>query len=105
MDVNVKILIVILLLAAGSFLMVVASIGVLRFPDVYSRMHPAGKVDTFGQTLILLGLAVYQGISPLTIKILLIILFLYVINPAATHFLAQAAYQSGLKPWQKNKND
>ena len=46
-------------LVSGCFLIVVASIGIVRFPDFYSRMHPAGKTDTLGQGLALIGLMVY----------------------------------------------
>ena len=100
---DIKIFLVVLLLSLGSFLLVVASIGVVRFPDFYTRMHPAGKVDTLGQSLILLGLILYEGVSPISIKILLIIMVLYIINPTATHFLAQSAYLTRLKPFEKIK--
>ena len=76
---------VVLFLVLGSFLIVVASIGVVRFPDFYSRIHAAGKVDTLGQSLILLALIIYEGFSPLSLKIFLIIILIYLINPSATH--------------------
>ena len=88
-------------LAAGCFFIVVAAIGILRFPDFYSRMHPAGKTDTLGQTLILMGLMVYEGFSLISVKLLFIIIFAFIANPTATHALARAAWVAGLRPWQK----
>ena len=86
---------------AGCFLIVVASIGIVRFPDFYSRMHPAGKTDTMGQGLVLFGLMVYEGFSFVSVKLLFIIIFIFVVNPTATHALAKAAYVAGIRPWQK----
>jgi len=74
---DVKIFFVILCLTLGSFLIIVASIGVVRFPDFYTRVHAAGKVDTLGQSLILLALIIYEGFSPLSLKIFLIIILIY----------------------------
>lgn len=88
-------------LAGGCFLIIVASIGINRFPDFYSRMHPAGKSDTLGQGIILIGLMVYEGFSLVSLKLLFIIIFLFVVNPTATYALANAAYMLGLKPWEK----
>lgn len=88
----------------GCFFIIVASIGVVRFPDFYTRVHPAGKADTMGQVLVLLGLIVYEGLSLISIKLLLIILFIFIANPTATHSLVKAAYVSGLKPWMGEKS-
>ncbi|HLE08909.1 MAG TPA: monovalent cation/H(+) antiporter subunit G [Thermodesulfobacteriota bacterium] len=90
-----------ILIFAGCFLIVVASIGIVRFPDFYSRMHPAGKTDTMGQGLVLFGLMVYEGFSFVSVKLLFIIIFIFVVNPTATHALAKAAYVAGIRPWQK----
>ncbi len=88
-------------LAIGCFFVVVASIGVVRFPDFYSRMHPAGKADTLGQMMILVGLMVYEGFTLTSVKLLFIILFIFIANPTATHAIANAAYTAGIKPWEK----
>ena len=90
-------------LFVGCFFVVVASIGVVRFPDFFSRMHPAGKNDTLGQALILVGLIIYEGFSFVSIKLFLIIIFIFIVNPTATHAIAKAAHISGLKPWKKEK--
>lgn len=94
-----------ILLALGCFFIVVASIGIVRFPDFYSRMHPAGKSDTLGQFLILLGLIVYEGFSLVSVKLLMIIILIFIVNPTATHALAKAAYLSGVKPWEKEEGE
>ncbi|MDD3889457.1 MAG: monovalent cation/H(+) antiporter subunit G [Syntrophomonadaceae bacterium] len=100
---DVKIFFVILCLTLGSFLIIVASIGVVRFPDFYTRVHAAGKVDTLGQSLILLALILYEGASPLSLKIFLIIILIYIVNPSATHFVTQAAYLARIWPFEKDK--
>ncbi len=87
----------------GCFFILVAAIGVVRFPDFYSRIHPAGKADTLGQSLILFGLMLYEGMSFVSLKLLLIIVFIYIANPTATHAIAKAAYIAGVKPWQKGE--
>ncbi|MBU2573647.1 MAG: monovalent cation/H(+) antiporter subunit G [Elusimicrobia bacterium] len=92
------------LLTAGCFLMLAASIGILRFPDFYSRIHPVGKSDTLGITFILLGLIVHEGFSPVSLKLLIIIVFTLIASPTATHALAKAAFLAGLKPWKKEKD-
>ncbi len=90
-----------LFLAVGCFLIVVASIGIIRFPDVYSRIHPAGKSDTLGQAMIFIGLMIYEGLSFVSIKLLIIVIFIFITNPTATHALVNAAHAAGLKPWKK----
>ncbi|HDH05665.1 MAG TPA: monovalent cation/H(+) antiporter subunit G [Nitrospirae bacterium] len=100
---DIRIIITGILLALGCFFIVVASIGIVRFPDFYSRMHPAGKADTLGQFLVLSGLMVYEGFSLVSIKLLIIIIFIFIVNPTATHALAKAAYLSGVKPWEREE--
>lgn len=97
--IDVKTAVTAAFLATGCFLFIVASIGVMRFPDFYTRLHAAGKVDTLGQTFIVLGLLFYSGFSLVSVKLIIIMVFIYIINPTTTHFLAKAAYLHGLKPW------
>lgn len=88
------------LLTLGCFFAISGGIGVLRMPDFYTRMHPAGKSDTAAQTLIFVGLIVHAGFSLVSVKLLLIMLFLFLTAPTATHAVAKAAYLSKLKPWR-----
>lgn len=87
------------LLTLGCFFILVAAIGLVRFPDFYTRLHPAGKSDTVGQGLVLAGLMVYQGLSFESLKLFLIVLFIFIANPTATHALTKAAHVAGIKPW------
>lgn len=87
-------------LTLGCFFAVTGGIGMLRMPDFYTRMHPAGKSDTAAQTLIFVGLMIQAGLSLVSVKLLLIMLFLFITAPTATHAVAKAAYLSKLKPWR-----
>lgn len=84
-----------------------AAIGLLRFPDFYTRMHAAGKGDTLSAVFILLGLALLNLHSPswatliVSGKILLIAVFIVFTSPTTTHALIQAGYDDGLAPWVK----
>lgn len=86
------------LLVAGSFLVVVGALGLLRMPDFYTRLHPAGVTDTLGVDLILLGLMLQAGFSLVTVKLLLVGAFLFFTSPTSTHAIANAALVAGLKP-------
>lgn len=86
-------------LAAGSFFLLIGSVGLLRFPDFYSRCHATGKSDTLGVMLLVLGLILVEGFTLNSAKLLLILTFVGLTNPTATHALARAAFQVGLKPW------
>jgi multicomponent Na+:H+ antiporter subunit G len=100
---DIRMIITALCLIIGCFFVFVSAIGVVRFPDFFSRMHPAGKADTMGQAMILIGLMVYEGLTLVSVKLLLIIIFIFIANPTATHALANAAYNAGVKPWKKGE--
>jgi len=85
-------------LAAGLFFVLAGTLGVLRLPDFYTRLHAAGMTDTLGVELILLALIVQSGFSQMSLKLLLVAFFLLVTSPTATHAIAHAAYKAGLKP-------
>ena len=82
----------------GALTTVVGAIGVLRFPDFYSRIHAAGVTDTLGVTLVLLGLACMSDTLGTALKLGVVWLFAMIASPTAMHALANAAYASGLKP-------
>ncbi|MGD1935380.1 MAG: monovalent cation/H(+) antiporter subunit G [Candidatus Phaeomarinobacter sp.] len=86
------------LLAGGSFFLLVGSIGVLRLPDFYSRMHAAGVTDTLGAELILLAMILQTGFSLITVKLLAIGFFMFLTSPTSTHAVANAAWTSGMRP-------
>ena len=99
-------ILVILLLFGGLFFFTGGSIGILRFPDFYSRLHPAGKLDTFGLVTTVGSLALYiafsQGSFLTALKISLIIVFVFITSPTATHAIVDAGVRAGLKPWTKS---
>lgn len=86
--------IIILFLAAGVFFFFIGVIGLLRLPDVYSRMHATTKCDTLGAGLILFALVLYSGFSNASVKLMMMILFIWVTNPTAAHVIARAAYRN-----------
>lgn len=96
---------VLLLLSLGVFLQAVATVGILRLPDFYTRMHTVGKADTAGIMLVLLGVAVSEGLSLTTVKLLFVILFYFIANPAAAHAIGHAALRSGVQPWTLEDRD
>ncbi len=88
----------IVFLALGAFLVLTGALGVIRMPDVFARMHPAGKGDTMGQTLVLVGL-VFQATDPfMALKLLIIVAVLWITAPTSTHALAVAAWRDGHRP-------
>ena len=78
----------------GVFFLLMGAIGLVRFPDFYARMHAAGKCDTLGALLVLVGLAAYEGLSLASAKILLIAVFVFLTSPTATHAVARAAFRN-----------
>lgn len=87
-----------ILLLAGGLFCVVGSIGLLRLPDFYTRLHAASVTDTLGVGLILVGLILQAGWTLVTVKLVIIGLLVFVTSPAATHALAKAALGHGLEP-------
>ena len=87
-----------LLLLGGSFFVLVGSLGLIRMPDFYTRNHAASITDTLGAGLLILGLVLQSADLFNTLKLLLIIVFVLISSPTATHALAKAALHSGLPP-------
>ena len=93
------------LLVAGGFFVMVGGIGVLRLPDLYSRMHAAGVTDTLGAALILIGLMAQAGFTLVSVKLLAILLFLWFTSPTSSYALANSALFGGLKPLLRPAED
>jgi multicomponent Na+:H+ antiporter subunit G len=87
------------LLLAGSAFVIVGAVGVLRMPDLFTRLHAAGITDTMGAGLILTGLCFQGGLSLITVKLLLILGFLWFSSPVSTYALARATLASGQEPF------
>lgn len=88
----------ILLMLAGGVFSVIGAIGLIRFPDVYSRSHAQTVVNVGGTCLILIGVMIDNFSSPLLIKSLFLIIFIFFTSPVGTHAITKAAYLSGVKP-------
>ncbi|WP_340674126.1 monovalent cation/H(+) antiporter subunit G [Microbulbifer salipaludis] len=86
-----------LLLLLGCFFMLTGAIGLLRFPDFYSRMHSAGVTDTLATFLIISGLMLAAGWSLALFKLGMIMLFIFFTSPTASHALARSAQLSALR--------
>ncbi len=92
------------LILAGSALSLVGGLGLLRLPDVFARMHGASIIDTLGLGLILVGLMFQAGFSLITVKLILILLFVFYTNPTTTHALARACLYGGVEPEAARKD-
>ena len=93
------------LLGIGSLFLLIGTIGLIRLPDFFTRMHAAGLIDTLGAGFILAGLMVEAGWSLNLPKLLMILVFLLFTNPTSSHALVHAALAHGLKPWQRKDDD
>ena len=85
-------------MALGLFFILAGTVGVLRLPDFYTRLHAAGMTDTLGAEFVLLALIFQCDNLQMVMKLLLVAFFLLVTSPTATHAVAHAAYRAGLKP-------
>ena len=92
-------------LLLGAFLIISGAVGVLRFPDFFTRMHAAGVTETLATTLILLGLILLAGWSILSFKLLLILLFILITSPVASHALTKSALHGNLQPLVNENNE
>ena len=92
-----------ILISSGVVFFLGTTIGLLRFPDFYTRMHAAGKGDTLSTVMILLGCICLVSVSLLlALKILLIINFILIGSPTATHAMMEAGNKAGAAPWRKD---
>lgn len=85
-------------LMGGVFFFLVGSLGVLRLPDFWLRLHSASVCDSGGMILIILGLCLQAGFSLVTVKLIAIGIFLFITGPTATHAVANAALVTGWRP-------
>ena len=93
------------LMLAGAIFALTAAIGILRLPDLYTRMHAASKAGTVGAGLIFLAMGVHSGEIPTFIRALAGILFFMLTAPISAHLLARAAHQIGYPLYEKTVQD
>ena len=87
-----------LMLTAGAFFFVVGSVGLVRMPDIYTRMHAVSVSDTLGAGFMLGGLILQAGLTLVTVKLFILGILFFLTGPVATHALAQAALHAGIRP-------
>lgn len=96
-----------ILLSLGLFFFLAGTVGILRLPDFYSRLHAAGKCDSLAAVLMIIGIALYNlqpftfGALLVSAKLLLIAIFVFITSPTATHAITEAALVLGVKPWTR----
>lgn len=93
------------LMGLGLIFLVGSAIGMLRLPDFYSRVHASGNSETLGTALVFLGLAIYNGFTDASFKIIVIFLFVFLGNPIGSHILSKAAYKTGHPVWTRKHAD
>ncbi|MEM1389651.1 MAG: monovalent cation/H(+) antiporter subunit G [Pseudomonadota bacterium] len=86
------------LLLVGAILGIIGAIGMLRFPDVYTRVHAASVIDTGAMTVAIVGMALLAPTWNIAFKLAAIWLFLFITGPTSSHALVNAAYKAGLQP-------
>jgi len=86
------------LIVLGSFFVVVGALGLLRMPDVFTRMHSASLIDTLGAAFLAIGFMLQAGFTLTTAKLLFVLILFFFTSPVATHALAQAALAAGVRP-------
>lgn len=88
------------LISVGLFFLVVGSIGMVRLPEVFSRAHALSVTDSLGAAFVLLGLAVNEGLGTNFLRIIVVLVLIYLLNPVISHATIRAAYRSGFRPWK-----
>ena len=89
-------------IVCGVVALLIGSLGLLRLPDVYCRIHAVGMIDTAGASFIILGMIIHEGFTLVSVKLVLIGVFLFFTSPIATHAVAQVALKSGVVPVGRN---
>ena len=96
---SVHIYVALALVGLGLFFTLVAAIGLIRMPDVYTRAHATSKTDTLGTVLTLAGVAFLFNSGVPRVKLVLLAIFLLITSPTATHAITRAAVDQGIEPW------
>ena len=86
------------LILLGSFFTVAGALGLVRMPELFTRMHAASVLDTAGVGFLILGMALQAGLTLVTLKLLFILVLFFFAGPVVAHALAQAALQEKVKP-------
>lgn len=93
------------LMITGAAFLLLASIGIIRMPDLYSRIQAATKAATLGVGCIILAMAIHFVDLAITVRALLVIAFLFLTQPVAAHVIGRAAYFVGVPLWENTIMD
>ncbi|WFA08470.1 monovalent cation/H(+) antiporter subunit G [Tissierella sp. Yu-01] len=85
----IRLILMIIFIGSGLFVFGVATFGLFKLDYILNRVHVAAKCDTLASLLVIVGIIIYTGFSFLTLKLLLVIIFLWLTNPVATHLVGQ----------------
>jgi multicomponent Na+:H+ antiporter subunit G len=102
-------ILVVFFLLCGLLFFIGGAVGIIRMPDFYSRLHPAGKLDTLGIMSMIIGLSLYTlhhfniGTILLAAKMILIVFFVFLSSPTATHSIVDAGMRAGLRHWTQKQ--
>ena len=94
-----------ILILIGAGFTLTASIGLLRLPDLYTRMHAASKAGTLGSCVVLLALALQSNDAAIALRAVAGIMFFLLTVPISSHLLAKAAHGAGYSLWEHSKRD
>lgn len=97
----IKDILSIVFMLAGSLFMLIAAIGMIRFPDFYIRNSASTKAVVLGVLLTLLGVGIHYNDTMIFIEIFAILLFIFLISPLAAHIVSRAAVITGVKFWEE----
>lgn len=101
----VREVLVVALLFIGALFLLLAGVGVVRMPDVFTRISAATKAGTLGTGCMLSAVAVYFNDLGVTVRSLLVVVFVYMTAPVAAHLIGRAAYFIGVKLWRGTRLD
>ena len=90
------------LILIGAFALICGAVGIIRFPDIYTRMHAASITDTLGSASILFALIFQSDTLLVSVKLGLILIFIFVTSPTSSFSLVHAALSSGVEPKLKH---
>lgn len=93
------------LLGIGSACALIGAMGIVRFPDVYNRIHANTVIVVGGAILTMMGAGILGGVNVFTIKAIVIAVFLFLTNPVSAHAIARAAHRSKVKLWRRSVVD
>ena len=94
-----------LAMIGGIFFVLAGSIGLIRFPDFWSRLHASSIMDSAGVILFIVGMMLHSGFNLITVKLAIIGVFLFITGPTASHAVANAAFISGSRPLDSGMKD